>query len=109
MGSNLGAFAGGIALGMLVLVACEPFYQKLTEVKDEAVKGMQKAKECTEKSLVEMMENVNFDTDNALDIINNRIDDLIQFVNDLDVSKLKGKSRMALIAMKQKINELKQN
>ena len=109
MGSKIGAIALGMALGMIVVVACEPFYQKLTEVKDETLKGVQKVKSCTEKSLVDMMENVNFDTDNALDIINSRIDDMIQFVNDLDVSKLKGKSRMALIAMKQKINELKQN
>lgn len=109
MGSNIGAVAGGIAIGMFVLLMCEPLYEKLTEVKKDITEGMMKAKTCTEKSLVNMMENVNFDTDNALDIVNNRIDDIIKFINDLDVSKLKGKSRMALIAMKQKINELKQN
>ena len=109
MGSNIGAVACGVAMGMIVLLACEPLYEKLTEVKGELLKGMKKAKTCTEESLVNMMENVNFDTDNALDIVNNRIDDIIKFINDLDVSKLKGKSRMALIAMKQKINELKQN
>ena len=109
MGSNIGAIAGGMMIGMLVILACDPLYDKLSEVKKLAIEKIQKAKTCTEKSLVDMMENVNFDTDNALDIISDRIDDIIQFINDLDVSKLKGESRMALVAMKQKINELKQN
>ena len=109
MGSNIGAVAGGMMIGMVVLLACDPLYEKLSEVKKVVTEHLTMAKTCTEKSLVNMMENVNFDTDNALDIVSNRIDDIIQFINDLDVSKLKGKSRMALIAMKQKINELKQN
>lgn len=109
MGSKIGVLAGGMILGMAILVACEPMYQNLTEAKDDAMKKMSKAKTNAETSLADVKQKVNLKTDDALDTIQDKIDDLIQMVDSIDISKVKGKSKMALEAMKQKVMTLKQD
>ena len=103
MVSKIGVLAGGVILGMMVLVSCEPLYQNLKETKDECLKNVSKA------SLADVKQKVTKKTDDALDTIDEKIDDLISSVNSLDISKVKGKSKMALEAMKQKIMTLKQD
>ena len=39
MVSKIGVLAGGVILGMMVLVSCEPLYQNLKETKDECLIG----------------------------------------------------------------------
>ena len=109
MGSKIVALAGGMILGMAVLVACEPCYEKLTECKDMIQQKMQKAKTDAETSLATVKQQMNQETDVALGTVEERIDDLIKFVDSIDISKLKGKSRMVLQTMKQKVENLKQN
>ncbi len=109
MVSKIGVLAGGVILGMMVLVSCEPLYQNLKEKKDECLKKVSKAKTKAETSLADVKQKVTKKTDDALDIIDEKIDDLISSVNSLDISKVKGKSKMALEAMKQKIMTLKQD
>lgn len=109
MVNKIGVLAGGIVLGMMVLVACEPLYQNLTEAKDECMKKMSKAKKKAETSLADVKQKVSQTTDDTLDTINTRIDDLISSIDTIDISKIKGKSKATLEAMKQKLMTLKQN
>ena len=108
MGSKIGVFATGMLLGMMVLVACEPLYQRLTEVKDSAMMKINQVKKNTETSLADVKQKVMLKTDDALDSINLKIDDLIKVIDEIDISKVKGKSKMALEAVIQKIMTLKQ-
>ena len=108
MGSKISVFATGMLLGMMVLVACEPLYQRLTDVKDSAMMKINHVKKNTETSLADVRQKVMLKTDDALDTINVKIDDLIKIIDDIDISKVKGKSKMALEAVKQKIMTLKQ-
>ena len=109
MGSKIAFLAGGMILGMAVLVACDPLYKSMTDAKDDAMKKMKQATNKAEKSLDEIKQKVSLKTDDALDTINGKIDDLINVVEDIDVSKFKGKSKTALEAMKKKVLALKQN
>ena len=108
MVSKIGVLAGGVILGMMVLVSCEPLYQNLKETKDECLKNVSKAKTKAETSLADVKQKVTLKTDNTLDSMDEKIDDLIKYVDNIDISKLKGKSKMLLMDMKQKLMTLKQ-
>ena len=106
MGNKIVIFASGMLLGCMILTVNEDLYKDLKVAKKNLMKKINAVKKDAETSI---KEKVDLKTDDALDTVNNKIDDLIQFVDQLDVSKVKGKSRMALLAMKQKIMTLKQN
>lgn len=109
MGSKITVLASGLILGMALVVACEPLYKRLNDTKKDAYKQMKKTTNKAETALADVKQKVTLKTDEALDTINGKIDDLIQSVDDIDISKLKGKSKMALEAMKQKVKSLKQD
>ena len=77
MVSKIVVLAGGVILGMMVLVSCEPLYQNLKETKDECLKNVSKAKTKAETSLADVKQKVTKKTDDALDTIDEKIDDLI--------------------------------
>lgn len=109
MVNKIGVLAGGMILGMMILVACEPLYQNLTDTKDQCLKKMSRVKTKAETSLADVKQKVNRATDETLDTMNEKLDDLISSIDSIDISKLKGKSKMALEDMKQKIMTLKQS
>ena len=108
MVNKIGVLAGGMVIGMLILVGCEPLYQRLTETKDDCMKKMSKVKTKAETSLADVKKKVTLKTDTTLDSMDEKIDDLIKNVDNIDISKLKGKSKMLLMDMKQKLMTLKQ-
>lgn len=109
MESKISVLASGMVIGMAVLVACKPLYKSLCDTKDDAMRQIMQAKNKAENSLEKVKKKVTLTTDDALDSINGKIDDLIKSVEDIDISKLKGKSKTALEAVKQKVMTLKQN
>lgn len=109
MESKIGVLASGIAIGMLVLVSCEPLYQKLTKMKDNCSQKMSKVKTDAQTSLADVKEKVKLKTDDTLDTITEKVNDLITSLDNIDISKVKGKSKMFLEDIKQKLTTLKQN
>lgn len=109
MVNKIGVLASGMVIGMLVLVAYEPLYQRFVDAKDDCIKNMSSAKTKAETSLTDVKEKVITSTDDALDAINKKIDELINSIDDIDISKVKGKSKMLLENIKQKLMTLKQN
>ena len=108
MESKIGVLTTGMLLGMLILVACEPLYQKLTDAKDGSIKKMSEVKNDIQTSIENVKGKVEQKTDDALDTIDDKLNDLILSLEKIDISKVKGKSKMFLENIKEKISTLKQ-
>ena len=108
MESKIGVLTTGMIIGMFILVACEPLYQKLTEAKDGCIKKISKVTNDAKTSFENVKAKVEQKTDDALDTIDDKLNDLILSLDKIDISKVKGKSKMFLENIREKLSTLKE-
>ena len=108
MESKIGVLTTGMIIGMFILVACEPLYQKLTETKDGCIKKISKVTNDAKTSFENVKAKVEQKTDDALDTIDDKLNDLILSLDKIDISKVKGKSKMFLESIREKLSTLKE-
>ena len=108
MESKIGVLTTGMIIGMFILVACEPLYQKLTEAKDGCIKKISKVTNDAKTSFENVKAKVEQKTDDALDTIDDKLNDLILSLDKIDISKVKGKSKMFLESIREKLSTLKE-
>ncbi len=107
MRRELMALAVGVSIGMLTTVKCKGLYQKLSETCDCIDEKLMAVKDKTQSSMQTIKGRLMRKKDKTIDLADQKIDDLIEEIDKIDITPLKTKSKKTFESLRQKIISLK--
>lgn len=107
MRRQLMALTIGISIGMLTMVKCHDLYEKMSNACDSIDEKLMAVKDNTQSSMKKLKGSLMRKKDMTIDLADQKIDELIEDIDKIDITPLKAKSKKSFETLRQKILSLK--